>query len=141
MLVSEAKHLRYFVCVDLKDDCDIGAPPFAVRLEEVPEFIKNWLGSRMAHQGYISNARKEQLQPSDVTFRLEPVECGEDGEPWDWTHCAVCDALLESHGDCSNKECKSHTEEYTGEPQGSPSLRDDGRNSDGSGESYAERNQ
>jgi hypothetical protein len=91
--------------------------PYPVALAEVGEHIKNWLG-RFEHQGYYSGIGC-RIALNEIGFKLEPVECGEDGEPWDWTHCAVCDKALDSHGDCSDAECKTHKEEYTGEPQGS----------------------
>jgi hypothetical protein len=132
---EKVTHTRYFVKPQTGDG--LHTQPYPVALAEVGEHIKNWLGQYEA-QGYYSGVGY-RLALDKIGFALEPVECGEDGQPWAWTHCALCDAELDSHGDCSWKDCRTHTDPaYTGEPSGS--LRDDGRNDDGTGESYAERN-
>jgi hypothetical protein len=109
-------HIRYFV--EPRTGDGLNTQPYPVALEEVGSHIKNWL-ARFEHQGYYSGVGC-RIMLGEIAFRLEPVVCGEDGQPWDWTHCAVCDKELDSHGDCSDANCKTHTDEaYTGEPKGS----------------------
>lgn len=111
-----AKQTRYFVMPQTGDG--LHTQPYPVALEEVGQHIKSWLG-RFAHQGYYSGIGC-RIALHEIGFRLEPVECGNDGQPWDWTHCAVCDSALDSHGDCEDRKCKTHIDPaYTGEPQGS----------------------
>lgn len=109
-------HIRYFV--EPRTGDGLNTQPHPVALEEVGAHIKNWL-ARFEHQGYYSGVGC-RIMLGEIAFRLEPVVCGEDGEPWEWTHCAVCDKELDSHGDCVDNECKTHTDpSYTGEPSGS----------------------